>query len=45
MINLLPIPSMYGIFTYSWLIKLICMANTGKFTINIPYMDAMGNIH
>ena len=45
MINLLPIPSMYGIFSYSWLIKLICMTNTGKFTINIPYMDAMGNIH
>ena len=21
------------------------MANTGKFTINISYMDAMGNIH
>ena len=33
-----PIPSMYGIFTYIW---LIFMVNVGKY-VNIPYMDAMG---
>ena len=31
----IPIPSMYGIFTYSW---LICMLNVGKYT---RPMDAM----
>ena len=31
-----PIPSMYGIFTYIW---LIFMVNVGKY---IPYMDGMG---
>ena len=30
------IPSMYGIFTYIWLIFLV---NVGKYTV--PYMDAM----
>ena len=34
----LPIPSMYGIFTYIW---LICMVNVGKY---IPYMDCLGYI-
>ena len=33
---LLPIESMYGIFTYIW---LIFMVNVGKC---LPYMDAMG---
>ena len=33
----IPIPSMYGIYTYIW---LIFMVNVG--TVNIPYMDPMG---
>ena len=32
-----PIGSMYGIFTYVW---LVFMVNVGKY--NIPYMDPMG---
>ena len=31
----MPIPSMYGIFTYFWLILMVNVAD-------IPYMDAMG---
>ena len=33
-----PIPSMYGIFTYIW---LIFMVNVDK-QVHIPYMDPMG---
>ena len=33
-----PIPSMFGILTYIW---LICMVNVG----NILYMDAMGYVY
>ena len=32
-----PLPSMYGIFTYIWLIFIV---NVGRY--DIPYMDAMG---
>ena len=34
-IFLVSIPSMYGIFTYIWLILMVTVDN-------IPYMDAMG---
>jgi len=38
-VGTIPIPSMYGIFTYIW---LIFMVNAGKYT-NIPYcMDGTG---
>ncbi len=41
----IPIPSMYGILWYIYLHEwLIFMVNVGKYTINIPYMDALGFI-
>ena len=33
-VHLIPIGSMYGIFTYIW---LICMVNVGKYTIHGSY--------
>ena len=33
-VRIKPIPSMYGIFTYIW---LICMVNVGKYTIHGSY--------
>ena len=36
-VHLIPIGSMYGIFTYIWLIWLICMVNVGKYTIHGSY--------
>ena len=33
----IPIPSMYGIFTYIWLILKLNMVNVGKYTIHRSY--------